>query len=241
MFPFHEWCATPSAVALLALLAGCAGLCHSGGVSAAAAVARDAGAAKTGSGIQGERIIALPGGVKKLTLDVPGTVVVRTEPNGKPHVRIRIDRNLLDLISVKASPGAAVVAASGSFRTSLELKIDVLLNGVEAIQLLGAADVELQGLNESNLVLEAAGSGTVRIPAGRVQALTLKLAGSADVSASRLNASSCTVTGSGSGSAELRCSDSISADLSGAAELVVSGRPKRRSVRHAEAAEIRFE
>jgi hypothetical protein len=196
---------------------------------------------RSGSGIAGERLVALPASARKLVLNVPGTITVRTDAKAKPQVRIRTDRNLLERIAVStAVPGTVKIETSGSFRTSRELQIDVVLNGMSALDTAGSADVTVERIEEPQFELNVSGAGTIRATSGRARQLTIRQSGSADILASGLIATACAIESSGAGNMEVHCVESITGGISGAGEMVVGGKPKNRSIRASGASEIRF-
>lgn len=193
-----------------------------------------------GSGVPGEKTVSLPAATRKLRLGVPGTVTVRVDPKAKPQARIRVDRNLLELVAVKSAGDRVTIEAAGSFSTSRELQVEVLLNGLNAMDTTGSADVSVDRVNEPGFALTVSGAGTIRVGSGRVKQLDIKIDGSGDLEASGLVAATCTINSAGAGSADLHCSDSISGEVSGAGELTVRGMPKRRSVRANGAVDIQY-
>jgi hypothetical protein len=194
----------------------------------------------TGSGVPGEKVVQLAPTARKLTLEVPGTVRVRLEPRGSPRVTVRFDRNLLDLISVTSTAESVKIGMSGSFQSTLGLRIDVVLNAMEALAASGSGDVGIERLNEPRLLIDSTGSGNVAA-SGRVERLAIRLSGSGDISASNLAAAGCEMSNTGSGNTSLRCSESVSGELSGAGDLSVAGKPKRRAVGAHGAGEVTYE
>jgi len=214
--------------------------CIVAGYGRPAAAAEPQARMTIGSGVAAEKTIALTAIARKLTLELPGRVSVRVERKAAPRVLIRFDRNLLELISVQSDGATVKIGMSASFRSNLELRLDIVLNAMESIENNGSADVAIAQLSEPRLLIDSPGSGNVSA-AGRVERLIVRLSGSGDLSAGDLAASACEVSASGSGNASLRCSESVSGELSGAGSLSVAGNPKRRSVRSLGASEIEYE
>ena len=223
------------------LLACCAVLLLARELGAADATTRGNQKLITGSGVPAEKVVPIPANARKLKLDLPGSVTVRLDPKASPRAIIRFDRNLIDLVSIASSAGSVKIDMTGSFQSSLGLRIDVVLNAMESLEANGSADVTVEQLNEPRLVIESAGSGNIRLASGRVAQLVMRLSGSGDLSAGDLAATACEVSSSGSGSTSVRCSESVTGDLSGAGDLAVAGKPKRRAVRALGAGDISFE
>jgi len=206
---------------------------HSGGAEAQGRMA-------IGSGVAGEKTVPLTASARKIILDLSGSVSVRLDSKAAPRAVIRFDRNLLELVSVQSSAGTVKIGMSASFSSNLGLRIDIVLNSMESMENNGSADVAIERLNEPRLSIDSSGAGNLAA-SGRVERLVVRLSGSGDLSASKLAADTCELSSSGSGNASIRCSESVSGELSGAGDLSVAGKPKRRSVRTLGASEIEYE
>lgn len=108
--------------------------------------------------------------------------------------------------------------------------VDIALRTVARVQLAGAGEVLLQGLDQSELDIRLTGSGYV-VVGGRVGYLRVAINGSGHVDASRLRAWGASLHLVGSGAIRAHATGAAMARLSGPGNIVIFGNPPLRDGR----------
>lgn len=141
-----------------------------------------------------------------------------------------------DTLTLGTTPGSSIVLGEVRYELTLpdleaiELNgsgdVTAAVSGQGAIRLRidGSGDVEWTGLDAEGVALEVAGSGDVALT-GTTGSLTIELDGSGNVDAADLEARDATVAIAGSGDVDVWVSDSIVAEISGSGRVTYSGDP----------------
>ncbi len=98
------------------------------------------------------------------------------------------------------------------------------LVGLERVEVAGAGDLDLRGIDSPALALELAGAGDATL-AGAVDRLTVGIAGAGDVDAKALSARAATLRISGAGDIDATVTESLDASTAGAGDIDVWGSP----------------
>jgi len=144
---------------------------------------------------------------------VDGTLELRVAPGGfstdRP-VRWRLVIRRLAALSLAGSGSVTL----GPLRTS-----DFVLRAA------GSGDLDVQNLAARSLQVDASGSMTIRIAAGRVETQRVVLSGSGDYQASGLVSLDAEVNNRGSGRAAVHAVRSLSARIEGSGDIEFGGHP----------------
>jgi len=100
------------------------------------------------------------------------------------------------------------------------------LSQLEAVQVGGAADLDLRGLGADTFELNVAGAGKARL-SGKVDQATLVIAGAADIDATALTAKTAHLTTHGAGNIQATVKDTVHATSAGAGVITVLGGPDK--------------
>ncbi len=135
------------------------------------------------------------------------------------------DDNLLPFVVTEVVNDELRVHLSQAVSPSSRLKIKVSVPELKGVDLAGAADVTIQGLDQSTLTVSMAGSQKVSCQ-GKVESAHFKAAGSATLLAADLEAKSVSINITGSGSADVNASEKLSVNIAGSGTVRYLGEPQ---------------
>lgn len=103
----------------------------------------------------------------------------------------------------------------------------------------GAANLTLEGLNAETLDLDVSGASTATVT-GKARTRNADASGASNLKLSGLDTTTADVGLSGASSGEVKASEAITGDASGASSLTVIGRPPKGDVSKSGAASISY-
>lgn len=143
------------------------------------------------------------------------------------RLRVRAGEKVIDDVRTEVRGGTLYVGYDGPSIREGRLLVEVSAPAVEALDITGAADVRVEGLDADAFDIRVSGAGDVEA-AGRVRSLALEISGAGDADLAQLAANDARVELSGSGDAEVRASGLLDADVRGAGDLAYRGAPRLR-------------
>lgn len=178
----------------------------------------------------------------------PCDMIYEQKVNKTPYLRIEIDENLKDLVSINSRNGKLHVAMKGNNAAASRYKVYTNSTGLNSLKISGSGNVNLKNtINSGNLKVSLSGSGSMKADKLKCGNLNLSISGSGNVSAGgevfnskiklsgsgnadtfKLNAQNVTCDVSGSGSAKVYASESLSSRVSGSGGIQYKGSPKRK-------------
>jgi hypothetical protein len=214
------------------------------------------------TGVQGSGVL------KEETRDVPdftgvdiGSAIQATITVGpKTSVKISGDDNLLPLIKTEVRDGRLVTRVEGpGIRTVKPLTMTITTPKLDyvgasgastldvdaapidklAVQVSGASKATVKGIESDSLDVGASGATTVTL-SGKAKRAKVDVSGASTIRAFRLPVESAQADVSGASRVEVRASDSVSGEASGASSIKVAGKPKSRSVSTSGASSISY-
>lgn len=184
----------------------------------------------------------------KIRLD--GPVDARLVAAEQAAVRVRADDNIEPLVTTTVDGDTLVIGIQpgSGFSTRNPVRVLVDFKQLQALQVKGSGDAELDRLKADRLQLELSGSGDVQIGllelkslqarlsgsgdlqlAGKADEQEWELSGSGDASAASLSGQRVKARLSGSGDLRLGVSQELDVVLSGSGDLSYAGRPALKS------------
>ncbi|MFN7289273.1 MAG: head GIN domain-containing protein [Pirellula sp.] len=155
-------------------------------------------------------------------------------------VEVTIDDNLLPLLVTEVVDGVLKVKTTGSFSTSIGLKVNVTTPSLDSIHSSGVGNIKIEGLDSEQLAVELSGVGGVTAK-GKVQNLDVTVSGVGSANLRELLAENVSVTVSGVGGAEVYASKSVNASTSGVGSIKVFGNPAEKKENKSGIGSIKFE
>lgn len=145
---------------------------------------------------------------------------------GKPSpLKIKADGNILPLITTEVRDGRLVISSEKAFRSEQSPSFMITVADLKSVDVMGAADVNVRGLDNENLALSIKGSGDVKV-SGETEQFSVSIAGSGDVAAFDLRARQASVSIRGSGDVKVNAVDSLDVSISGSGDVVYAGQPR---------------
>ena len=139
-------------------------------------------------------------------------------------LKIKADENVLPLIKTEVRDGRLIVSAKRPFKVKQGAKFSVTVSNLEALKIVGAADVKVHGLDNKKLTVELEGAADIKL-SGETGNLTVNITGAGDVSAFDLSAREVSVSISGSGDAQVNAAQSLSVSITGNGDVTYTGKP----------------
>lgn len=161
-------------------------------------------------------------------IEIGGTfdLVVHIDPSVEQKLEVSGDDNIVPVIETDVRGGTLEVGIDGVslVRPKTPMKIEVWTPALDAVEVAGSADVDIEGLHGERFELEVAGAADADL-SGSVERFELDVAGSGDVSARALEAAIVEIDIAGSGSARVFASESLHADVAGSGKVRYWGKP----------------
>lgn len=182
---------------------------------------RDAGEVRQGSGRARTERREVPGFSR---LVVRSSADVRVSVGGEPSVEVTTDDNLLELVTTEVRDGELVIAARGSYSTTIGVKVAVVTRSLDGVSLDGSGDVVADGVRATRFDASIRGSGDLTA-SGTAEELHVDVSGSGAARLFDLASTRTWVRVDGSGDAEVTTSRSLDASVRGSGSVVYGGTP----------------
>jgi hypothetical protein len=140
-------------------------------------------------------------------------------------LEIEADDNIVPLIRTEVSGGILQISCEKSISKASPIHIRISAPNIDSLDVSGASNVTVAGLQNSSLSVESSGASKVRID-GTTTKLTVDISGASKVDAQNLTAETGSIETSGASSANVNVTSSLRADASGASHINYSGSPK---------------
>ncbi|MEL7436033.1 MAG: head GIN domain-containing protein [Chloroflexota bacterium] len=176
------------------------------------------------------------GGVGELVITIgePASLEITTDTNLHEYIEVTVEDNTLDIgfengvvISNPTELTYAVTVPSlesVSMSGSASFSMDEFTAESFTLSVSGAADVEMDDLDLESFTLDISGSADVTLD-GTAGEMDLEVSGAADLDATDLEVSTATIDISGSSDVNLTVTESLTGEVSGAADLTYEGNP----------------
>jgi putative autotransporter adhesin-like protein len=166
-------------------------------------------------------------------LAVSESVDVNVVPGDGRQVRVYAGENVIDRVLTASSGGVldidirdrGIVIGSDPLD---DVEVEVQASALEGVEIEGAGDVVLEGLDAQELELEVQGAGDIDA-SGTVDRLTATIEGAGNAHLLDLRARTARVVVDGAGDAELNVSEELDVSVEGAADVSYTGNPQVRS------------
>lgn len=158
-------------------------------------------------------------------IDVGGIFKVEVVIGPSSQVEVQADDNLLPLINTRVDDdGILHIESERRIKSDNDILVRVTAIDVDALDVSGASNVKVTGLQNQGLSVDASGASRVKI-AGKASKVTFDVSGATKVDASDLTAEDATVDASGASHVFVNVTGRLNADASGASNVTYSGSP----------------
>lgn len=151
---------------------------------------------------------------------IGSTFDVDVEVGPAASVVVRADDNLIAHLEVELDDGELKLGLDGGLRSGT-LEATVTLPALRSLDISGASEVTIVGIDAADLDLDISGASELTA-SGRAAALRLDASGASDVALDELNVATARVDISGASDVDLRDAAMVRGELSGASDLTVS-------------------
>lgn len=158
------------------------------------------------------------------SVDVGGVFQVDITAQKDFAVDIEADDNLIPLITTEVDGGVLKIGTQRRISPSSPVRVHIFAPNIENLEVSGAANVDLNGIDNSDLSVDSSGASKIKI-AGETTKLTVDVSGATRVDAEDLTAADAAVDASGASRVSVNVSGSLRTDASGASKIVYSGDP----------------
>ena len=158
-------------------------------------------------------------------VDVGGVFQVEISAQKDFSVEVAADDNILPLISTSVEDGVLRIESEGKISPTKPIVIRISAPDIEKLDVSGVANVNLRGLKNSELAIDASGASKVKI-AGETGKLTIDVSGATRIDADDLLAVDATIGASGASKVGVNVTGELRTEASGASSIVYSGTPQ---------------
>jgi hypothetical protein len=164
-------------------------------------------------------------------IEVGGIFEVRVEIGPQTRIEVVGDDNIVPKVTTDVEGGILRVASEANLSPKRGILVLIETPQLDRVDSSGASKIQVEGLKGTRFQLEGSGTTDVSLT-GTVDTLELEISGTGAVDAFGLRARHVDVDSSGAGRADVQATDTLSADISGAASVRYRGNPSqvRKSV-----------
>jgi hypothetical protein len=157
-------------------------------------------------------------------IDVSGPLEVTVQVGPERSVEIHGDDNLVPKVRSEVVGTTLHIDLPGRVVTKLPLRALITTPTLVDLEASGAATVTTTGVTGERLEVEASGASRIALT-GQIQGLDVDLSGASTLDAASLTATAAKIEASGASKAEVRATDSLHAEASGASSIRYHGAP----------------
>lgn len=161
-------------------------------------------------------------GSDHVSLNVPATA--RYTPNGNNQMQVSGDPEIVAHVRVR--DGRIELDCRGRGGSDDRLQITLPGTPMEKFGIAGSGKIELENLNQKDLRLSIAGSGTIKAT-GKVDEVRISIAGSGDADLGGVAAEDVTVKIAGSGNADIAPRDEAEIHIAGSGDVNLHTNPRK--------------
>jgi hypothetical protein len=184
------------------------------------------GGGSSGPGVQGSGIAATQtrtvAGFSRL--DLAGSNNVTVAVGAPQSVVVHADSNLISHVTTQVAGGTLVIGDTGSFTARSPMSVEVSVPSLTALNLSGAGQISVTGINVPQLTVTVSGSGLLSA-AGTASRLDVTLSGDGQAQLFQLTARDVQAVVTGSGLIQVTATTSLDASVPGTGAIVYRGDP----------------
>ncbi len=175
-------------------------------------------------------------------LDIGGAFEVKLKQGSPQSVTITSDDNLMPHITTKVKDGELEIDTKGSIQDATKLKVDIVVENIDELDLSGACNLKtLDYISSNEMEIECSGASNLYIQLkckkldldfsgasdgeiiGSTKVLDIDASGACDLDCSKLNTDVLRIDASGACSIDVMAKKTIYVEASGASSVTYSG------------------
>jgi hypothetical protein len=159
-------------------------------------------------------------------VELEGIGNLSIQQSGSESLTVEAEEDVLPKIGTEVVDDRLVIGPEPgtSIRTTEPINYELTVEGMRALEVSGAGDVEAEGINTDELAVTISGSGDVKI-SGEADRQEIDISGSGDYRARDLESEEVKIDVGGSGSAVVNVSDTLEAKVGGSGSVEYVGDP----------------
>jgi hypothetical protein len=158
-------------------------------------------------------------------LNVSGAFDVEVNIADSTSLSVTTDENLMKFIGLKISGETLKIYTKENLSPTDEIKISLTTPHLIYVELSGANDLKINGLNEEEFKTDCSGASSL-ILSGKVNKFDAEISGSADMNALNLIVNDARLDVSGAANAKIFAKKFLRVSASGAADIEYAGNPE---------------
>ncbi len=158
-------------------------------------------------------------------IEIDGVGTVNITFSETPSLQVTFDDNLLQYLKTEVIDGTLKISSSESTSSATGPTFDIVMNKVNAVDIDGAAKVNILDAKLDNFKLRVDGACTF-VADGVAESLEIDMSGAGRIDANELKAKSVKISISGAAKADVFASETLDANISGAGRVNCLGNPK---------------
>jgi hypothetical protein len=162
------------------------------------------------------------------SVDMKGAGQIFIEVGSKASLRLEASQRVLDHLTSEVHNGTLELRSTSHWmwmRNDDRLRAHITLPRLQGLQLAGAGDVSLTGLDGGDTTIVISGAGHIEAK-GRLDKLTATLNGAASGDFTRVDSGTAVVAVNGAGSLQVHAIESLDATINGVGTVEYEGDPK---------------
>lgn len=182
-------------------------------------------------------------GVTRIVFKTTGDLQVRVGAEEK--LTIEAEPKVLAQMDIGVKGGTLTLASKGSFKTDKGLKFTLTLKSLRGLKSDGSGNASIEGFSGSDIDIEAAGSGDIKLKnikpgklsimlpgsgnieaAGSGKSVVARIDGSGDIDTQKFSAQAVEARIDGSGNIKVHADETLNAVIGGAGNIEYKGKAK---------------
>jgi hypothetical protein len=163
-------------------------------------------------------------------IDVGGNFQVEITAQKEYAVEVETDDNLLPFVTTEVRGGTLHIESERRLSPLHQVRIRIYAPDIDAIDISGTSNVSLNNLSNEGFTVDASGASKLSIN-GETSKLSLKVSGATRVDGENLKVGNATISASGASRVSVNVSGDLTAQASGASNIVYSGTPASLTVK----------
>lgn len=159
-------------------------------------------------------------------LDAGGAFTIRVHVGSAPSLKISAEENLLYFIRTYVKGNTLHIDTKKNISPRKEILIDVTTPDLRSVDVSGANNISVSGVNTDNFSIDLSGAGHVYVD-GTTDKFDVELSGAGSLDAKDLKANIVRVSVSGAASADVFAKESLDASVSGVGSIDYYGDPQK--------------
>jgi hypothetical protein len=159
-------------------------------------------------------------------IEAGGAFTIHVKVGTAASIRINAEENLLSYIRTNVRGNTLVIDTRKNISPRKEILIEITTSNLSDIEVSGANNVDVEGINENEFKVDLSGAGNIHLK-GEVEKFRAELSGAGNINARNLKANEVRISVSGAASADVYATKYLDASVSGVGSIDYYGNPEK--------------